>query len=74
MLRRLTASTWGNFGWLEVQLAEPVRVAAALVVVVGLAAAVARRGEAAWSRAAWTPCTVIRTMDSPTRHCTASSG
>ena len=46
VLRRLTASTWGNFGWLEVQLAEPVRVAAALVVTLGLALAVGRRSEA----------------------------
>ena len=45
VLRRLTASTWGNFGWLEVQLPEPVRVAAALVVVLGLALAVGRRSE-----------------------------
>ena len=52
MLKRLTASTWGNFGWLEVQLAEPVRVAAALVVVLGLASAVARRSEVPWARAA----------------------
>ena len=52
MLTRLTASTWGNFGWLEVQVAEQVRVAAALVVVLGLSLAVARRSEPAGARTA----------------------
>ena len=52
VLRRLTASTWGNFGWLEVQLAEPVRVAAAVVVTAALALAVGRRLDAPWARPA----------------------
>ena len=52
MLRRLTARTWGNFGWLEVQLAEPVRVTAAVVVTAALALAVARRLDAPWARPA----------------------
>ncbi len=52
VLRRVTASTWGNFGWLEVQLAEPVRVAAAVVVTAALALAVGRRLDAPWARPA----------------------
>ena len=52
VLRRLTASTWGNFGWLEVQLAEPVRVTAAVVVTAALALAVARRLDEPWARPA----------------------
>jgi hypothetical protein len=52
MLKRLTASTWGNFGWLEVQISEPVRVAAAAVVVLGFAVAVSRRSDVPWARPA----------------------
>jgi hypothetical protein len=52
VLRRLTASTWGNFGWLEVQLAEPVRLRAAAGVTAALALAVARRLDAPWARPA----------------------
>ncbi len=52
VLRRLTASTWGNFGWLEVQLAEPVRAAAAVVVTLALGLSVSRRLDAPWARPA----------------------
>ena len=52
VLTRLTASSWGNFGWLEVQVPEPVRVLAAVVTVLGLGLAVSRRLEAPWARPA----------------------
>ena len=52
VLERLTASTWGNFGWLEVQVPEAVRVVAALVVVLALVLALSRRLDVPWGRPA----------------------
>ena len=42
-LTRVTASTWGNFGWLEVRLPGAVQLAALLVVLLGLSLVLARR-------------------------------
>ena len=53
VVSRLTASTWGLFGWLEVPLPAAVRWSAAVAVVLGLALAVARPSRpGGWQRAA----------------------
>ncbi len=52
VLSRLTASTWGNFGWLELRIPFTAQVVAALVLLLGLVLAVAGRSEASWARAA----------------------
>ncbi len=43
---RLTASTWGSFGWLEVRIPELAQWTAAGLLVVGVALAVTRRSPA----------------------------
>jgi hypothetical protein len=49
---RLTASTWGSFGWLEVRLPELAQLAGAVVLVLGVSLAVGRRAPAPGARAA----------------------
>ena len=52
VVTRLTASTWGNFGWLELRIPEPAQYAGASVLLLGLVLAVGRRSTAPWGRAA----------------------
>ena len=52
VVRRLTASTWGNFGWLEVQVPGPVTGAAAALVVLALVLVLARPCDVPWGRPA----------------------
>ena len=51
-LTRVTASTWGNFGWLEVRIPGAVQALAVLAVLTGAGLAVARRPQPPWARAA----------------------
>jgi small subunit ribosomal protein S36 len=51
-LSRVTASTWGSFGWLEVQVPVALQLAGLTAVLGGLALFLARRPEQPWARAA----------------------
>ena len=51
-LSRVTASTWGNFGWLEVELPEAVQLVALVAVLLGLGLALTRGTGVPWARAA----------------------
>jgi small subunit ribosomal protein S36 len=51
-LTRVTASTWGSFGWLEVQVPGAAQLAGLVVVLLGLAAFLLRRPAQPWARAA----------------------
>ena len=52
VVSRLTASTWGNLGWLELRIPQSAQVAGALVLLLGLVLAVARPQRPAWARPA----------------------
>ena len=51
-LTRVTESTWGSFGWLEVVLPRAAQLAGLLVVLAGLGLFLLRRPAAPWARAA----------------------
>ena len=51
-LNRVTASTWGSFGWLEVQVPVAAQLAGLVTVLTGLVLFLVRRPAAPWSRAA----------------------
>ena len=51
-LSRVTASTWGSFGWLEVQVPVAARLAGLVAVLLGLALFLLRRPAEPWARAA----------------------
>ena len=51
-LSRVTASTWGSFGWLEVRLPGAAQLLGLVVVLVGLGLFLLRRPERPWARAA----------------------
>ena len=51
-LSRVTASTWGSFGWLEVQVPVAAQLAGLVAVLLGLALFLLRRPAEPWARAA----------------------
>ena len=51
-LSRVTASTWGSFGWLEVQVPVPAQLLGLAGVLTGLLLFLLRRPAAPWARAA----------------------
>ena len=51
-LSRVTASTWGSFGWLEVPVPGAAQVAGLVVVLAGLVVFLLRRPAQPWARAA----------------------
>jgi len=51
-LTRVTASTWGSFGWLEVRLPGAAQLLGLGVVLTGLALVLLRRPAQPWARAA----------------------
>jgi 4-amino-4-deoxy-L-arabinose transferase-like glycosyltransferase len=57
-LTRVTASTWGSFGWLEVPVPVLAQVAGLVVVLAGIVLFLLRRPAQPWARAAGVPAVV----------------
>jgi hypothetical protein len=57
-LTRVTASTWGSFGWLEVPVPVVAQVAGLVVVLAGIVLFLLRRPAQPWARAAGVPAVV----------------